>query len=70
MTEKMIDEKLLEILACPRCESRPPLELRGNFLVCTECRYAYRIVEGIPHLLIEEALSEREWKKELGERDA
>lgn len=70
MTEKRIDEKLLEILGCPRCESRPRLELWGDFLVCTECHYGYRIIEGIPHLLVEEAVSETEWKKELGKGNA
>lgn len=52
----MIDEKLLEILACPACDPRPPLELRGNWLVCTECRRAYPIRDGIPILLVEEAV--------------
>ena len=51
-----MDEALLEILACPRCDTRPPLKLDGEELICTECGYRYRIVKGIPHLLIEEAI--------------
>ncbi len=50
-----MDKGLLELLACPRCESRPPLEEVGDRLVCTVCRWSYPIVDGIPHLLVEEA---------------
>ncbi len=60
----MIEPKLLELLACPRCESRPPVELNGNLLVCTECHYAYRIEEGIPDMLPESAIAPDEWKQE------
>lgn len=52
----MIAPELLEILACPICESRPPLELRGEFLVCTACAKSFPIVDGIPHLLPESAI--------------
>lgn len=50
----MIDEKLLEILACPL--TKAPLLLDGNRLVstCARTRKAYRIEDGIPVLLIEE----------------
>lgn len=47
---------LLAILACPACEERPPLELRGDYLVCVQCRRAYPIRDDIPTLLVEEAL--------------
>ncbi|MEE8142357.1 MAG: Trm112 family protein [Planctomycetota bacterium] len=49
----MIDGELLEILRCPL--SRRPLVLKGNKLYCYESRKAYRIEDGIPVLLIEEA---------------
>lgn len=52
----MIDPEFLAVLACPRCDSRPALEVAGEFLVCTECRYRYKVVDGIPYLLVEEAL--------------
>ncbi|MCH8977912.1 MAG: Trm112 family protein [Armatimonadetes bacterium] len=50
-----MDKELLEILACPRCDSRPRLEDRGGRLVCTECGWSYRVEDGVPHLLAEEA---------------
>lgn len=62
----MIDPKLLDILACPRCEPRPPLELYGSILVCTVCRHGYRIVNGIPHLLAEEAIEPNVVEEEIG----
>lgn len=52
----MIAPELLEILACPICESRPRLELSGEMLVCTQCRRSFPIVDGIPHLLPESAI--------------
>lgn len=53
----MIDPTLLEILACPLRDDRPPLRLEGDFLVCDECRMKFPIVDGIPRLLAEEAIS-------------
>ena len=50
-----ISKELLEILVCPL--SRAPLVLDGNTLVSTdkETRRRYRIQDGIPDLLIEDA---------------
>jgi len=52
----MIDEKLLEVLACPACDDRPPVRLAGERLVCDKCRRAYPIRDGIPQMLVESAL--------------
>ncbi len=54
----MIDEKLLEILACPACKA--DVVLKGEKLVCVQCRRAYPIRDGIPVMLIEEATLEEE----------
>lgn len=66
----MIDAELLKILACPFCVTRPEkgkstlakgeLELQGpsgapTGLKCKECGRLYRIKDGIPNLLVEEA---------------
>lgn len=51
----MISPELLEILACPRCDSRPPLAIDGERLVCTLCRWRYRVEDGVPNLIAEEA---------------
>ena len=52
----VLDPKLLEILACPACDDRPPLRLEAETLVCDECRRVYPIHDGIPVLLPDEAL--------------
>ena len=51
-----LDQRLLEILACPNCrgdveylESEQTIECRG------ECRYRYPVKDGIPVMLIDEA---------------
>ena len=49
----MIDQKFLEILACPACKTAVRLE--GERLVCERCGRRYPIRDGIPVMLIEEA---------------
>ncbi len=61
----MIDERILKILACPKCETRPPLKLESDWLVCTKCQFGYRIENGIPNLLPEFAVNPEERKKEM-----
>ncbi len=55
----MINQKLLEILVCPKTHSS--LVLRGDELISKDARLAYPIRDGIPIMLIEEA---RELSKE------
>lgn len=62
-----IDKELLEILACP--VSKKPLVLSedGNFLVCKDSKLVYRIQDGIPIMLVDEAIPLDEWQKSQGE---
>lgn len=51
----MLDEKLLSILVCP--DDRGPLLLIGQELLYNpRLRHAYRIEDGIPVLLIDQAV--------------
>ena len=50
-----IDRELLEILACPD-EHHAPVREEGEYLVCTQCRKRFPIRDGIPVMLLEEAL--------------
>ncbi len=50
---KPISDELLEILACPVCKT--PVHLEENKLVCEKCGRRYRIEDGIPIMLIDEA---------------
>ena len=49
----MIDNDLLKKLVCP--QSKAPLALVGEELVCEKRMLAYPIIDGIPILLVEEA---------------
>lgn len=50
----MIEPSLLEILACPACETRPPLRQDRDELKCDLCGRAFPIVDGVPNLLVED----------------
>ena len=52
----MVSPELLELLACPVCENRPPLVVDEGGLRCTQCQRWYAVVNGIPHLLPEEGV--------------
>ena len=59
----MINQKLLEILVCPKTHSS--LVLHGDELISKDAKLAYPIRDGIPIILIEEAreLSHEELEK-------
>lgn len=50
-----INKKLLKVLACPKCKGNLSHEKAKSRLVCKKCRLAYRIEDGIPIMLAEEA---------------
>jgi uncharacterized protein len=50
-----VDPELLAILACPL--DKKPVTRSGNYLVCSECQRHYPIRDGIPVMLIDEALT-------------
>jgi len=49
----MLDPKLLEILACPKCKG--DLRYEETRLVCEACSLAYPIRDDVPIMLIDEA---------------
>jgi hypothetical protein len=51
----MIDQELIEILACPKCKA--PVKEEGDHIACTnkDCGLRYPIRDGIPVMLLEEA---------------
>ncbi len=54
-----LSEELMDLLACPKCKEQ--VELRkvedAEVIVCSKCRFAYPIRDGIPVMLIDEAVS-------------
>ncbi len=51
----MLNEKLLEILACPKCKGDLEYREQENVLICHKCRLKYHIKDEIPDMLIEDA---------------
>jgi uncharacterized protein YbaR (Trm112 family) len=51
----MISQKLLDIIACPKCKGPVQLAEAQDSLVCSACQLVYEIQDGIPIMLLEEA---------------
>lgn len=51
----VIDPNLLDILACPGCKGSLEYEADRDALVCNACRLRFRIEDGIPIMLLDEA---------------
>jgi hypothetical protein len=51
----MLNKKLLEVLACPACKGDLEYDEKNQRLICRVCRLKYKIEEGIPIMLVEEA---------------
>ena len=49
----MIDQELLDILACPACKA--DVELINNKIVCKKCHKKYPVRDGVPVMLVDEA---------------
>jgi len=66
MEDEIISKELLDILACPACKNPVELvEYRENTmgLKCAHCRCFYPIKDGIPVMLIDEAVKENDVDK-------
>jgi len=51
----MLNQKLLDILACPKCKGNLDYKAIEEQLVCNLCRLIYRIEDEIPIMLIDKA---------------
>ena len=48
----MLPQKLLDILACPKCKEH----VDYNKLICKKCRLKYKVLKGdIPDMLVDDA---------------
>ena len=47
--------ELKEILACPRCKGELEFREEAGEIRCHACRLVYRIEDGIPVMLVDEA---------------
>ena len=51
----MLDEKLLEILCCPKCKGDLHYDEANQKLICESCLLKYPVKDDIPVMLIDEA---------------
>ncbi len=51
----MLDERLLEILVCPKCKGELEHRTEPEELVCHNCLLRYEVRDDIPIMLIDEA---------------
>lgn len=56
------DERLLSILVCPACHEK--VDARDDLLVCRGCGRGYPVRDGIPVMLLEEAIPPAEVPQE------
>ncbi len=52
-----VDERLLEILVCPKCKGELEYRKDEDALLCHACRLRYAVEDDIPIMLIDEATS-------------
>lgn len=50
-----VNQKLLDILVCPKCKGDLVLTSDKDGLTCEPCQLKYPIREGIPVMLVDEA---------------
>jgi uncharacterized protein YbaR (Trm112 family) len=51
----MLDQRLLEILVCPKCKGELEYRSQQNELICHQCRLRYEVRDDIPIMLVDEA---------------
>ncbi len=51
----MLNNKLLDILACPKCKGDLEYDREENKLICNSCKLRYKVEDDIPIMLIDEA---------------
>jgi len=49
------DDKLLEVLVCPKCRDAIEYDENADKIVCKKCRLKFEILDGIPIMLLDEA---------------
>ncbi|HEX3787255.1 MAG TPA: Trm112 family protein [Pseudonocardiaceae bacterium] len=70
-----LDPQVLEILACPSPDHAPltlgsPTDPTADALTCTSCGRVYPVRDGIPVLLLDEAIDPGEAATEAGGKPA
>jgi uncharacterized protein YbaR (Trm112 family) len=56
VSENLLPESLLEIMQCPTCAGDLREDVAASVLVCAGCGLRYPVRDGIPVMLVEEAI--------------
>jgi len=51
-----LDAALIDVLACPGCKQHITYQAEPEQLICTTCQLAFKVEDGIPILLMDEAI--------------
>lgn len=52
----MLNQDLLDILACPKCKESVVLNDKKDGLICGKCHLLYEIRDDIPVMLVDKAM--------------
>lgn len=58
-----VNNELLQILVCPKCRGDLNHVTEPEGLLCEECQLAFPIEDGIPVMIIDEAIPLVEWPR-------
>ncbi|WP_029893479.1 Trm112 family protein [Desulfohalovibrio reitneri] len=58
-----LNKELLDILACPKCKGGLELTPEEDGLLCAACNVAYPVKDGIPIMLVDEAIPMDQWQR-------
>ena len=53
MNDEQFNEKLLEILICPRSGGKLSFDKEKGLLVTKDGKFSYKIIKGIPKLILD-----------------
>ena len=59
MSDKL-SNKLLELLVCPKCKGKLEYDEKRSLLICPVCHIGYPVKDGIPIMLVDDAINIRE----------
>lgn len=51
--KEKVSKELQEMIACADCKGNLNYTLKGNFLTCQACSIKYKIINGIPIMLLD-----------------
>ena len=55
----ILNQQLLDILVCPKCKGSLSLVEGGRSILCDPCQLKYQVCDGVPIMIIEEAVDLR-----------